>query len=446
MLFVAVISIFLTVPDTALAAYGNRDLDATPILSSVTITPGAAACTDSDAGLNYLIQGSIQSTSGFGFFRSQDRCLSSTKLLEYTCKDNAWYANYYECEFGCKSGVCLATEAPEETASTSPAEEETNILPWDGSDISDFLDKFLADAEEQGFDFGQILSEEKPDDEDVEEYLSDFIAEIDFDDADIKDEDDLQEYLDNHITEAAEEASEPAAALQSIALSDGTLIKIPDDAKVYVIREGMKEWIETAEEFNAEGYDWKDIQEVNKEILEGIKDRIKLIKDELNKVYEIIGDKALWIPNVAAFNAAGYKWEDVEDLPGAIDGFYEKVEILEDEEGNLYYITPNGKKQVISSQIALESLLSGQEGEENPLVSDLSELFKLSSFKDADNYLSSIADTKLIQQEGDYKVYEIASGQKHWISSPEELAQKGYAWQDIVKVNPAVFGSYDAED
>jgi len=49
--------------------------------------------------------------------------------------------------------------------------------------------------------------------------------------------------------------------------SSVTLYRVPGDPRVYVIKDGKKHWIKTAEEFNAAGYKWSDISEVAAETL-----------------------------------------------------------------------------------------------------------------------------------------------------------------------------------
>lgn len=422
-------SIFLAAPGTADAFPQSKDLAVNALLESQTTASSSFSCRDSDNGLEYYQKGSVESTSGTGIFKSADRCLSAIKLLEYSCKNDAWYANYYECEHGCKDGACLTTEA---SGSTGVA----IYGPLSGDDLSAFVDRFIADLEEGSFSFGTGQSEVTDAQEMKDDYLE-YLENIHLEDKDIETKDDLQKLLDEYFRDKAGETQSGSAADTSEVFPDGTLIRVPGKDKVYVIRGGMKEWIKTAEEFNRQGYDWNEIRNVNEDALEKIKDRIKLIKDELDKVYEIINGKALWIPSVAAFDAAGHKWEDVEDMHGAIDGLFDKVDILEND-GSFYHITPNGKKQLLTSQEALRSLMADYAGE-NGFWDDV---FRLSSFKDQERYLELIEDAKLIREEGDFRVYEVIDGNKRWISSPEELAQKGYLWQDIVTVNPKIFGSY----
>jgi uncharacterized protein YgiM (DUF1202 family) len=45
------------------------------------------------------------------------------------------------------------------------------------------------------------------------------------------------------------------------------LLRAVGDSKVYVIKGGKKQWIRTAEEFNAAGYDWSAIKDVTPDAL-----------------------------------------------------------------------------------------------------------------------------------------------------------------------------------
>jgi len=77
------------------------------------------ACTDSDGGRNYSVQGTTKgiSDSGWGFFRTAtDSCLNNNTLSEYTCVSSAGYADaiypiviggeQVSCPNGCSNGAC----------------------------------------------------------------------------------------------------------------------------------------------------------------------------------------------------------------------------------------------------------------------------------------------------------------------------------------------------
>jgi len=96
------------------------------------------------------------------------------------------------------------------------------------------------------------------------------------------------------------------------------LLRAVGSHKVYKLEGGKKHWIRTAGEFNAAGYKWGDIQEVSAETLASyqnavLSDLLRAIGD--HKVYRIKNGKKCWIETIREFNAAGHKWEDVEEVP-----------------------------------------------------------------------------------------------------------------------------------
>ena len=95
------------------------------------------------------------------------------------------------------------------------------------------------------------------------------------------------------------------------------LLRAVGSHKVYKLEGGKKHWIRTAGEFNAAGYKWGDIQEVSAETLASyqnavLSDLLRAIGD--HKVYRIKDGKKCWIKTIREFNAAGHKWEDVEEV------------------------------------------------------------------------------------------------------------------------------------
>jgi len=96
------------------------------------------------------------------------------------------------------------------------------------------------------------------------------------------------------------------------------LLRAVDNHKVYKLENGKKRWIKTAGEFNAAGYKWKDIKEVSLEALasyqnEVLSELLRAVGD--HKVYKLEKGKKRWIKTAVEFNAAGYKWEDIEEVP-----------------------------------------------------------------------------------------------------------------------------------
>ena len=95
------------------------------------------------------------------------------------------------------------------------------------------------------------------------------------------------------------------------------LLRAVGSYKVYKIDNGKKRWIKTAGEFNAAGYKWKDIKDVSSETLASYQNEVSfelLRATGSYKVYKIENGKKRWIKTAEEFNAAGHKWGDVEEV------------------------------------------------------------------------------------------------------------------------------------
>ncbi len=65
------------------------------------------SCTDSDGGVEIYVKGRVVDKGHPGTFDNYDKCLSENRILEYSCKNDAWYANYRDCLYGCRDGACV---------------------------------------------------------------------------------------------------------------------------------------------------------------------------------------------------------------------------------------------------------------------------------------------------------------------------------------------------
>ena len=106
------------------------------------------------------------------------------------------------------------------------------------------------------------------------------------------------------------------------------LMRATGDPKVYVIQDGKKTWVKTAQEFNAAGYDWNAVQVIEPSALAAYPDTeaaapspaptptgYQLMRASGDpKVYVIKDGQKTWITSAAAFNAAGYKWSDIQTV------------------------------------------------------------------------------------------------------------------------------------
>lgn len=93
-------------------ASGNTNSNSVTVYVSDGVCSGSSnepKCSDSDGGLDIYVKGRVIDTG----FDSEDRCLSDNSLLEYTCKNDSWYANYPSCPDGCENGACIKIDEPQ---------------------------------------------------------------------------------------------------------------------------------------------------------------------------------------------------------------------------------------------------------------------------------------------------------------------------------------------
>jgi len=114
----------------------------------------------------------------------------------------------------------------------------------------------------------------------------------------------------------------PVAPATPASPSGVTLVKMAGDPKVYVVKDGVKTWIQTAAEFMAAGYDWNAIQTVSAEALAGYSDSsssapitagYQLMRASGDpKVYKVENGVKTWVQTAEQFNAAGYDWNAIQ--------------------------------------------------------------------------------------------------------------------------------------
>ena len=119
-----------------------------------------------------------------------------------------------------------------------------------------------------------------------------------------------------------EAQQEPAA---SGGRASGTLVKYASSGKVYMLENGKKRWIKTAEIFNSSGYDWKKIVIVpdsekyddgaDKDSAAGSRAEGSLVKyGSSGKVYVLENGKKRWIPDAVTFVKLGYGWGKITTI------------------------------------------------------------------------------------------------------------------------------------
>jgi hypothetical protein len=119
----------------------------------------------------------------------------------------------------------------------------------------------------------------------------------------------------------------------SSAFSEGSLLRAKGTTPIYVIEKGKKRWIPNLETFEAKGFRFAAIKEIEPDQLAKIPsgDPLVLPKPIIRSpsdvkegmlirasgsapVYVIKNGKKSWIPNPQTFEALGYKWNQVVDL------------------------------------------------------------------------------------------------------------------------------------
>lgn len=216
-------------------------------------------------------------------------------------------------------------------------------------------------------------------------------------------------------------------------LPDGTLIKLPNDPRIFVIKNCKKQWIKTAEEFKSNGYKWSDVNNASKKEVDAYADYLeetaKLLRSRgHNKVYRIFNGKVLWVPTVSAFNAQGLKWEDIQDDDEMDINKYPKVKLIRGENDNrIFYITNSGMKKHLVNTETFNSY--------NNKYSDVVEVDS--------EVVDSFDTVNLFKNNEEDKVYKIEGNKKRWIKSAEAFNKHNFDWNKIALVNNVELNAYE---
>jgi len=219
-------------------------------------------------------------------------------------------------------------------------------------------------------------------------------------------------------------------------LPDGTLIKLPNDSRIFVINDCQKQWIRTAEEFKNSGYEWSDIKETSSDVVNAYADYLETTAKLLravghNRVFRVVDGKRLWVPTISAFNAQGLKWDNIGEASDKELEKYPKIKLIK-EKGNdkIFYITNSGMKKYIINAKVFSSY--------NNKYSDVVEV---------DSEIVSSFDTvDLFKDEDGSKVYKIEGNKKMWVKSEKVFNKHNFDWNKVVPANKVELDAYaDAE-
>lgn len=216
-------------------------------------------------------------------------------------------------------------------------------------------------------------------------------------------------------------------------LIDGTLIKTPDDPKVYVIKNCKKEWIKTGEEFQKKGYKWEEVNNVVDPVLDAYADYltaqanlIKALND--SRVYRVIEGKKLWVPSQDAFQSQKLNWNDVEETQAKEVESYPTANLIRAKnDAKVYFISESGFKKWIPSAEIFNSYT--QNKWENIVEVE-------------ESVVDSFGEINLIRLHGGTKVYKLERGTKRWVKTEEVFEKLALDWSRIVSVNQTEFAIY----
>jgi len=153
-----------------------------------------------------------------------------------------------------------------------------------------------------------------------------------------------------------------------------------------------------------------------------------LIKTADNpKVYQLIGNRKLWIPSPPVFNEHRFNWTDIEIVsPNKIDDYPKANLVRASDDPKVYYLTEGGLKRHIPSVEAFNSYGNNWE-----------DIIEITSTE-----LNAYPDSILIRLTDDPKVYKLENNQKRWIKTAKAFNRLGLNWNEIAPVNTIELNTY----
>ncbi len=146
-------------------------------------------------------------------------------------------------------------------------------------------------------------------------------------------------------------------------LPDGTLVKLPNDPKIYVIRDCNKYWIQSIEEFNSSGYKWSDVNELPLSTVNSIPDTSTTPPLATNisdgAIIQVSGSPDVYIVKYAGKKAfkrlilspsvfksyEHLKWENIKKVDqSTLDSFTTSNLVRSAKTGKVYELNPSEDK------------------------------------------------------------------------------------------------------
>src|SRR3989344_8570348 len=105
-----------------------------------------------------------------------------------------------------------------------------------------------------------------------------------------------------------------AASAQTNGKNTPLLLRAQGDSKIYMISNGMRYWLRTGDIFNAYHFSWKAVKEVSQSDINAYPAARVIRKQGETNLYSVENGTKQWIPSPEAFNARGYDWNAIVDV------------------------------------------------------------------------------------------------------------------------------------
>jgi hypothetical protein len=226
-------------------------------------------------------------------------------------------------------------------------------------------------------------------------------------------------------------------------ISNGTIIKLEGDSKIYVIENGKRKHIPSAEEFNKRGFKWNDIKTISLVTLNQYQEvnyysdtsssnksttsdsqKGSLVKfSDSQKVYAVVGsqNEIVHIPTYEAFIAAGFNFSQVKNKDAQERNKYKVLLLVKGKNPEVYFLDPNKR---IRKHIASPEVFNSYAQNRWQDITIIPE-----------EYLNMYKNVNLIQVNGDPAVYFLDGKVKRRIPSLVVFNENNFEWQDVMKVN-----------
>lgn len=105
-----------------------------------------------------------------------------------------------------------------------------------------------------------------------------------------------------------------AASAQTSGKNTPLLLRAQGDSKIYSVSNGIRYWIRSADVFNGYHFPWNGVKTVPQKELDAYRDASVIREKGDTRLYSIGSGTKQWIPSPEVFNARGYDWNAIIDV------------------------------------------------------------------------------------------------------------------------------------